>query len=114
MPNRAKLTRENYEFIVAYQLLNRRTSIFAAAKIIKGILKDITKHQKNKWPKQFIRSGKHFSVNDPYVSMYPSESKDKITMQRHREQNLSELVVSIYNSDAILTTKFVHDVPIHG
>lgn len=90
------------EFYVAFSLLNRTVNIQAAAKVIKGILKDIERQQKGLWISQFIRPGARFSADNPYDAMYPPPSKNVSAMNTMRRRNLTEMVIAIFNSDSIL------------
>ena len=104
VPVRSLLTQEDeLEFNIAYRLLDRRIAIFAAAKIIKGILKDIERHQESDWVKQFISPGYRFTAKDPYGALRPPKGKSRSARVQHeREKALAKLVAAVYNSHSIL------------
>lgn len=105
VPGSERLPRDYVEFQVGYRLLNRPTAIHAAARVIKGLLRDIERNQNGAWVKQFIRPGQRFSAEDPYQALYPVQSKDRITMELQREKSLAYLVVAAYNTGNILTAQ---------
>lgn len=109
---KSRMIRENeVELFVAYRLLDRRTAISAAAKIIKGIMLEIEEHQEvSLWARQFIRPSTRFSVDNPYVALFPSPLRNgTITpfIKQEREKKLAQMVTAIYNSDGILTASKV-------
>lgn len=115
VPAKNLMTRKNeLEFRIAYRLLNRRIAISAAARITKGIMKDIEKHQDSDWVKQFIRPGCRFSAEKPYDALYPKPARDGSlteSIRREREKRLAQLVTSVYNSGNILTPGPNRQVP---
>lgn len=115
VPGEKFLTRKNeLEFHIAYRLLNRQVAISAAAKVIRGIIRDIERHQNCKWVKQFIRPGCRFSVERPYEALFPGLGQDgRVTeeVQREREMKLAQLVAAVYNSGNILTPRKGQRVP---
>lgn len=98
-----RLQRDYVEYRVAYQLLNRPMAIHAAARVIKGILKDIERNQKGAWAGQFMARDRRFSADDPYAGLAPAASKATRAADRAREVNLAYLVTSVYNTAPILT-----------
>lgn len=110
-----KLHRDYVEFRVAYQLLNRPMAIHAAARVIRGILEDIGKHQSGAWARQFMLPGVRFSADDPYAGVSPPAVKASPAAARAKEVTLAYLVTSVYNTGPILTappdrTPRAHDV----
>ncbi len=94
--------RELTEFVVAFSLLNRAVSIQVAARVIKGILKDIERQQRGLWISQFIRPDARFSADNPYESLNPHASRDPSAASLLRRRNLIQMVDAIYNTDSIL------------
>lgn len=111
VPPQIRTNPELTEFYVAFSLLNRTVNIQAAAKVIKGILKDIERQQKGLWISQFIRPGVRFSADNPYDSMYPPPSKGVSAMNTMRRRNLTEMVIAVYNTDNLLTEDRPYRVP---
>ena len=102
---KTRMTRENEtELFVAYRLLDRKVSIRAAAKIVKGILQKIEQMQETSaWAKEFIRPQQRFLANDPYAALFPKGEMEKAVVRREREKSLARLVTAVYNSGNILT-----------
>lgn len=90
-------TKEHSEFYVAYKLLDRHTSIFAAAKVIKEILRNVEKYQNYPWARNWIAVGRRFSAQRPYAALLPT-----VPAGLRPDNVLSILVVAEYNSDGIL------------
>ncbi len=98
-----KLSRDYVEFQIAYQLLNRPMAIHAAARVIRGILKDLElRYQDSPWASQFMLRDRRFSADDPYSGVNPPASTAKQTSDRAKEVTLAYLVTSIYNTDTIV------------
>jgi hypothetical protein len=79
-------------------------AIHAAARVIKGILRDIERHQAGPWARFFIRPGERFDAGAPYAALNPLPSGNERAMQLMRQRNLAEFVVAIYNSDGSILT----------
>lgn len=98
VPGSERLPPDVVEFQIAYRLLDRTTSIHAAAKVIRGILTDIEKNPGSAWVKQFVRPGERFTADDPYRALYPAYKEKSLEAGLGREKSLAYLVVAIYNS----------------
>ena len=118
VPGKEYLTRKNeLEFHIAYRLLNRKIAVSASAKVIKGIMREIERHQDSKWVKQFILPGCRFSAEEPYEALFPKPAQDGGVTERvlrEREKKLAQLVTAVYNSGNILTPRQDQEVPNAG
>lgn len=107
VPGKEHMTRDKeLAFHVAYRLLDRRINIAAAAKITRGILKEIEARQTSDWVKQFIRPGQRFSADNPTAALFPKTGNDGQStdfVRGEREKRLAQLVTAVYNSGNILT-----------
>jgi hypothetical protein len=98
-----RLSRDYVEYQIAYQLLNRPMAVHAAARVIRGILKDLElRYQDSPWASQFMLRDRRFSAADPYAGVNPPASGVKRTSDREKEVTLTYLVTSIYNTDTIV------------
>lgn len=96
---------EVLDFYVACRLLDRPTSIYAAARIIRGILYKLEENTYRPWVQHFLNPGSTFSADQPYAYLHPPTTHGAghtPTNTAVREMNLANLVASVYNSESIL------------
>ena len=97
-------TPEELEFAVAYRLLDRPSSVRAAARIVRGILDRLELQTRQPWVQSFLIPGLGFSAARPHESLLPVLNSPTLRQRvaLDREKNLAQLVAAVYNSARIL------------